>query len=168
MIPRNRRREEWKSLTVNGVTIRTATVEDLPALREIFRRASWSNEDDRPLLNLHPEFLELSDVAVKESRTRVAVDGQPVGFASILRKGNAVELEDLFVDPDWMRRGIGRALVADVVTGARQHAVITVEVEANKHALDFYEAVGFLPVREVTLEHGVAIHMTLAIPPSLT
>ncbi len=37
-------------------------------------------------------------------------DGAIAGFASWLATGDAIEIEDLFVDPERMRRGIGSAL----------------------------------------------------------
>ena len=74
--------------------LRNAREDDLPALGDIFRRASWSNEGDRPLLTEHPEFLELSPVAVQEGRTRVAlVDGAIVGFTSVVDGNGFVELK---------------------------------------------------------------------------
>jgi GNAT superfamily N-acetyltransferase len=58
------------------------------------------------------------------------------------------EVEDLFVDPDWMRHGAGRALVADLITQARARGVRRVEVTANEHALAFYVKVGFVRAGE--------------------
>ncbi len=89
---------------------------DLDALRDLFRRSSLSNEGDRASLLAQPDVLVFSGLAVDEGRTRVAVlDGRIVGFATLL----GAELEDLFVDPDVMRCGIGRALVLDAVAVAR-------------------------------------------------
>jgi hypothetical protein len=89
------------------VRIRTAVPTDLPALRSLFRRSSLSNDGDREVLLANPEALELTDTAIADGRTPVAValDGTIVGFASGLPlAGSLLELEDLFVDPDWMRR----------------------------------------------------------------
>jgi GNAT superfamily N-acetyltransferase len=95
-----------------------------------------SNEGDRAWIDAHPDEWGLDESNVIEGRTRVAVvDGRIVGFATLV--GN--ELEDLFTDPDWMRRGIARALVRDAAA-----TVPRIEVTANSHALSFYEAVGFV------------------------
>jgi len=127
--------------------IRAAASEDTAALRDLFRRSSLSNESDRASLLAHPEALELSGLAVEEGRARVAVvDGCIVGFATLLGS----ELEDLFVDPGWIRRGIGRALVKDAVAVAQAQGLERIEVIANDHALEFYERVGF--VRDGTVE----------------
>ena len=53
--------------------LRRAAMEDVPALRDVFRRSSLSNEGDRASLLAHPDALELSDRAVADGRVRVAV-----------------------------------------------------------------------------------------------
>ncbi len=122
--------------------IRPAVPADADVLRDLFRRSSLANEGDREDLLAHPEALELSGLAPGQGRTRVAVAcGRIVGFATLLAAG---ELEDLFVDPDRMRRGVGRALVLDAVAVARAQGLERIEVTANGHALDFYESVGFV------------------------
>jgi len=132
--------------------IRVAVHADLGALRDLYRRSSLSNAGDRASLLAHPEALEFAGDAVGEGLTRVAVvDGRIVGFATLLGDG---ELEDLFVDPDWMRRGIGRALVLDAVVLAPAHGLDRIEVTANGEALDFYESVGFVYDGEVETAFG--------------
>jgi GNAT superfamily N-acetyltransferase len=54
------------------------------------------------------------------------------GDAAALRVGQVLELEDLFVDPDWMRCGIGRRLVRDIVAIAERRRVPRVEVTARR------------------------------------
>ena len=68
-----------------------------------------------------PDALEFSDRAVADGRVRVAViDDRIVGFATVLVTRQIGELEDLFVDPDWTRRGIATALVLDALAHARE------------------------------------------------
>lgn len=148
------------------VEIRTAVESDLPRLRAVFRDSSWSNEGNRELLVEHPEFLELSADAVREGRTRAAaINGNIVGFASLADATGRLELEDLFVDPAFMRQGVGRALIRDVAEQARRRGVRRVEVDANDHALRFYEEVGFVALERVALDHGTAMRMTLDVTP---
>ena len=149
---------------MTGVLIRDAQPGDMPALRDVFRRSSLSNDGDRPNLLAHPEVLELGDRAVREGRTRAAVaDEAIVGFASWLGAGDAIEIEDLFVDPGWMRRGIGRALVLDLIAIARGRGIDRVEVTANQHALAFYEKAGFAVYREDATMFGPAPRMRRAV-----
>lgn len=142
--------------------IRTAVESDREQLRRIYRDASWSNEGDRPLYALHPEFLDWPADGIADGRTRAAlVAGRAVGFASLVERDGDLELEDLFVDPASMRRGIGRALIRDAEVQARRRGVDRIHVDANDHALAFYEDVGFVVLERIALEHGTAVRMVL-------
>jgi GNAT superfamily N-acetyltransferase len=134
----------------------------MPVLRDLFRRSSLSNDDDRPKLLAHPEIMELSDLAVTEGRVRAAVSGRVIaGFATWLPAADAVELEDLFVDPDLMRLGAGTALVRDVAGIALDRGARRVEVTANQHARAFYVKVGFVADGYVQTTFGPAVRMHL-------
>jgi hypothetical protein len=65
---------------VTAIVMRDAGPGDMTALREVYRRASLSNNGDRPNLLAHPEYLELSDQGVRDGRTRVA-DASGGGYA---------------------------------------------------------------------------------------
>src|SRR5437762_235254 len=82
-----------------------ARASDLPALRDLFRRSSLSNEGDRELLLARPEVLELTDEGITEGRMQVAVgaDDEIHGFITTRPLDAWLEIEDLFVDPDLMR-----------------------------------------------------------------
>src|SRR3954452_6608744 len=93
---------------MNAINVRVADADDEPVLARIFRAASLSTAADRDALLAHPEALTLSDDLLARGRTRVATfaDGTVVGFAATRPTDPGVlELEDLFVDPDAMRRG---------------------------------------------------------------
>lgn len=149
--------------TMTDVQLRTAQAADLADLGEVFRRASLGNDGDRAMLLANPDALEPNLLpAVQEERTRAAIVGNRiVGFATVLRTGDAFELEDLFVDPSWMRRGIGLALVRDAVATARAQGVQRIEVTANPHALAFYEHAGFVPNGTTETRFGPAQRMRL-------
>jgi GNAT superfamily N-acetyltransferase len=126
-------------------TIRLGTSADLPACSDVYRRASLSNAGDRDNLLAHPEYLILGPEGLAEGRMYVAEEGgSVVGFATwAAQPGGAIELEDLFVDPDWRRRGIATALVGHIVDVLRARGVRRLEVTANPHAEGFYSAAGF-------------------------
>ena len=149
------------------VSIRHAVSADAGALGDVYRRSSLSNEGDRAALLSHPEALEFSDLAVKEHRVRVAViDDRIVGFVTLLATGQTGELEDLFVDPDWMLHGIGRTLVLDAVETAREQGLTRVEVTANPHARSFYEKVGFIMNGTTQTPFGPGHRMYIPVSPS--
>jgi len=133
----------------------------MPALQRVYRRASLSNEGDRPHLLARPDTLVLSDRALHEGRTRVAVsaDGDVVGFLTVDTAGDAFEVEDLFVDPDVMRQGVGRQLAQDAVQLAVHRGLARLEVTGNPHALAFYLNVGFVVDHEVDTPFGTGLRM---------
>ena len=146
--------------------IRQAVSADMEVLRSVFRRSSLSNGGDRATLLANPDVLELSDVAIEEGRTRVAtVDGRIVGFVSTVTSDDVVELDDLFVEPDWMRKGIGNRLVLDVVEMAGRTGARRLEVTANPHALAFYENAGFVFDHNVETRFGSAPRMFRPVVP---
>jgi GNAT superfamily N-acetyltransferase len=146
--------------------IRDAVPADVAVLRRLYRRASLSNEGDRMNLLANPDALEWGGLGGDDQRTRVAATagGRIAGFATSLRAGDALELDDLFVDPDWRRRGAARALVLDVVAHARNKGIGRIQVTANQHALVFYEKVGFAVDHEVQTRFGPGLRMYLDVP----
>jgi GNAT superfamily N-acetyltransferase len=144
--------------------IRLGVPADLPAASDVFRSASLFNAGDRDNLLAHPEYLILGPEGLAEGRTYVAEeDGSVVGFATWVEAAGIVELEDLFVDPGWMRRGIAAALVGSITDVLRARGVKRLEVTANPHALGFYRAVGFVDCGVAETVFGAAPCMVLAI-----
>jgi GNAT superfamily N-acetyltransferase len=153
--------------------IRTAVAADLPALRRVYRAASLSNAGDAPMLLARPEFLVFAGDGIAAGRTRVAVvggqvDGRVVGFATLATGDDGPELEDLFVDPGWRRRGIARRLVLDIAGTVRRAGQRRLWVTGNPHASEFYRAVGFVETRQVATELATGMRMYLALtgPPA--
>ena len=144
--------------------IRLGTLADLAAASRVFRDASLSNEGDRENLLAHPEYLVLGPEGLTEGRTYVAEqDGQLTGFATWAQTPGGVELDDLFVDPAFMRRGIATALVEHVADVLRQRGIRRLEVIATLYALDFYRSAGFTGCGPAMTEFGTALRMELAI-----
>jgi ribosomal protein S18 acetylase RimI-like enzyme len=163
---RPQRRAKAQTLFVGQITVRKARTDDQPALQLVFCRASLDNPGDRAELLAHPEALQLSADLISEGRTRVATlaDGTIVGFASTsqVREGS-VELDDLFVDPDWQRRGAGRRLLEQVVAEASAERATRISVTANGRALDFYRNAGFEVAGRVETAFGVGTRMHMNI-----
>jgi GNAT superfamily N-acetyltransferase len=143
------------------VHVRDAVAADVARLQEIFRDAAWSNVDDRPLFAEHPKFLEWSGEPAVAGRTRLAeLHDAITGFVSIVDTDGVIEIEDLFVDPAWMRHGVATALIEDLLRRASEAGRTRVVVDGNKHAYDFYTRAGFTVDAEVALEHGTALRMS--------
>lgn len=76
-------------------------------------------------------------------------DGDLVGFSAIeWLADERAELDALFIDPAFIGQGIGRALMANVLTAASTRGVHTIEIQADPNAAGFYEAMGARGVGE--------------------
>ena len=53
----------------------------------------------------------------------VGADDEILGFTTLPLDACALEIEDLFVDPDWMRTGVASRLVEDLVATASRNGV---------------------------------------------
>jgi len=148
---------EKRPLSSPNLIIRSAVVNDVDTLCDIFRRASLIIEEDRDLFAAHPEWLVWDESMLPFARVAV-VDGRVVGFASARPVDDFLELEDLFTDPDWMRQGVASKLIEDI---ARRG--LRVEVTANPHAIAFYESVGFVVIGVANTEGGPAPRMRLDV-----
>ena len=149
----------------NDSMIRLGTPSDLDRVTEVYRTASLSNPGDRDRLLAHPEYLVLEPDGLTEGRTHVAEEnGSVVGFATWAETdGGSMELEDLFVDPPWMRRGIATALVSCIADVLRSRGADALEVTASPDALGFYRSVGFIDVGVDETSFGSAPHLQLRL-----
>src|SRR6266581_3830393 len=146
------------------VIIRLGVPADLPAASDVYRSASLSNAGDRDNLLAHPEYLILGPERLAEGRTYVAEEeGSLVGFATWNEAGGTIELEDLFVDPGWRRRGIATALVNRIAEVLRARGAQCLEVTANPHAQGFYSAAGFIDCGVAETAFGAAPRKRLQI-----
>jgi predicted N-acetyltransferase YhbS len=145
--------------------IRTATPADADALRALHRRSSYIWEEDHAQLDAHPDLFGVDPAALAAGHTRVAVDdeGAIIGFATVT---DACELEDLFVEPELMRRGIGGELVADAVARAEAAGHTRMTVVAATRTLAFYERAGFAVESEATTQFGPALLLARALSPA--
>ena len=145
-------------------SVRDATLDDLDVLQALYVRSSLVWDEHRADLEAHPEVLVLDPGPVRSGRVRVAVgaDSRLLGFSTVLPGLDAtVELDALFVGPDLLRGGVGRRLVDDLATRARQAGARRVDVTANLLAVGFYEKVGFVGAGEVPTQFGPALRMHL-------
>ena len=87
-----------------------------------------------------------------------------VGFATWAEAAGVTDLEDLFVDPDYRRRGLAMALVGRIAEVLQARGVQRLEVTANPHAMEFYRAAGFTDCGVAETNFGSAARMALMLP----
>lgn len=127
--------------------IRDARPEERAALEALQRRASDVWPRYREALAEQPGAIHVPAAAIAEGRTRVATDatGAVVGFALVCAPVDRhVELDGLFVEPEAMGTGVGRALVEDAAERARAAGAGWLDVVAGPEAVGFYERTSFV------------------------
>ena len=142
--------------------IRDARPAEAAALASLQRRSSDAWEEYRAQLAANPGVIGPPHQAIAEGRVRVAVDASQrrLGFSVVLApERGRVELDDLFVEPDSMGRGVGRLLVADVVSRAAAAQATCIEVTANPNVVGFYERLDFRVTGDVATLFGRGVRM---------
>lgn len=124
--------------TPHGLQLRPRLAADLDALCDVWEAAIRCTHPFLPEDRISAEHAALAETYFPATQTLVALlDGQIVGFASLARGS---ELAGLFVAPHAQRRGVARALVADLCAGHD----ITLEVYTlNMHGRAAYHRLGF-------------------------
>ena len=94
--------------------------------------------------------LTVSEQDIAEGKVSVAeLNERPVGI-SVLDLAEPAELVALFVEPDVIGRGVGRALLAHELNRARAAGVDSVLIESDPNAEPFYRAHGAEPIANRT------------------
>jgi GNAT superfamily N-acetyltransferase len=109
-------------------------------------------EDESIPMDLVEEWAHGGDFEPESLRRRLLYvaeeDGRPVGWAALIPRGEVGWLEDLWVEPAWIGRGLGRALFEHVAAEAKQRGARRLEWEAEPNAQGFYEHMGGAYVRD--------------------
>ena len=144
-----------------SLLLRLARIEERAKHEDLQRRASLALPEYREALLAHPDAIELPAKQIERGEVVVAdVDGRIAGFAVVLDKDGAAELDGLFVEPDLWRRGIGSALVEEAVHAARNRGLGLVTVVAGPSAREFYETCGFTVEGAADTRFGPALRMS--------
>ena len=147
------------------IRIRDAAADEADTLERLQRRSSDVWEEYREQLAAHPDAIELPQTFIDAGWVRIAVaeDGSVIGFSVVIPTDHRVyELDGLFVEPDSMRVGVGRALVQDAVQRAVRAGAELLEVTAGP-AQGFYEKVGFAVVGPAETRFGSAVRMRRSV-----
>jgi GNAT superfamily N-acetyltransferase len=134
-------------------------------LLEALQRRTAMVSHHRVQILAHPDAIEVPPKPVADGLVRVAlVNGRIVGFSVVLPSANGLaELDGLFVEPEFMWRGIGRGLLKDAFSIARSAGVYRIEVTSNRHAIGFYENIGFVADGPIATQFETALRMHIEI-----
>jgi putative acetyltransferase len=127
--------DAWAVRRVHGAAIRELCAPDYPP-EQI---EAWAS----------PARIEQYQFAIARHEFYVAVSGgSVVGFSELDRE--RAEVKAVYVDPAWSRRGVGRALLAELERAARAHRLTELQLEASLTAERFYLAAGYRAVARCT------------------
>jgi GNAT superfamily N-acetyltransferase len=100
------------------------------------------------ILSLSPDQIREHDVWVLE------IDGEAAGFYGLIHHGEVSELDDLWLLPRHIGKGLGRPLFEHAALRAAEHGAKRLEWEAEPNAIGFYERMGGRAVRDTTSQLG--------------
>ena len=130
--------------------IRRFSFADLDRILKIERQAfPKSPYDVATFLNLYRLYPETFWVYVQ--RTHGWEKGQILGYIVFARDGHIISIA---VDPEWRKKGIGKALLERAMNQPRIKKVRAEVRVSNKGAQAFYEQMGFRVVRVVPNYYG--------------
>lgn len=93
--------------------------------------ALWSTE-----LTFTPEYVARHAVYVARTAH------QAVGIYALVRSGHEVEMDHLWVLPDFIGRGVGRALVDHATQTARAWGATSIKIVSDPNAESYYRMMG--------------------------
>jgi ribosomal protein S18 acetylase RimI-like enzyme len=139
------------------VRLRAATAADEPLLftvyaasrRDELAQVPWTDEQRLAFLTQQHQAQSASYRARHPGGTFEVIellDGRPIGRLYRARMdGGEIRLLDIALLPEWCGRGIGSALLQQVMADAdREHVAISLHVELWNPALRLYERLGFV------------------------
>jgi len=124
--------------------IRPAHLYELPALSDLCLRSKAYWKYDRAFIEACREELTITPENLNDDYIMVADDdGKHAGVIHLVLEGTTAELEKLFIDPNWIGKGVGRKLFKWAVETARAKGATLMNVVADPGAVPFYEKMGF-------------------------
>lgn len=139
------------------ITLRPATLEDRYALWQVHTQAirvSAADHYDAAQIEawagrLTPEGYQRYPDCYLVAETE---EGRVIGFGELNLK--ASEVEAVFVDPEFVRRGIGGQLLQALEDLARQQGLTALVVDAALNAVEFYERAGYQQAKPTMCVYG--------------
>lgn len=99
-----------------------------------------------------PEELEWDGLDDEAVHLLAKVDDEPVATARLLTNGHIGRMAVLAA---WRNRGIGMAMLAQLIKLARQQNMPQLFLNAQIDAVEFYRRAGFVPEGEIFMDAGI-------------
>jgi ribosomal protein S18 acetylase RimI-like enzyme len=143
------RNDKPVNLATNDIQIRRVIPGDAVALSQIAfaAKAHWSYpkhwlEIWKPQLTFSPEYFEQNESWVAETK------GLSIAFYTLQEKNGNAWIENLWVSPEFIGKGVGKKLFLHAVGLCRQRGYKTLQLEADPNAAGFYRKMGMHQIGE--------------------
>jgi GNAT superfamily N-acetyltransferase len=147
--------------SAGSLEIQSATEKDIPLVLSFIRKLAEYEKLSHQVVATE----ELLRTYLFGSRPMAEVviarwGGEPVGFALFFHNFSTflarpgIYLEDLFVDPPYRGKGIGKALLIHLARMAKERGCGRFEwsvLDWNQPSIDFYKALGAVPLDDWTI-----------------
>ena len=144
------------------VKVRWATPEDASAIARVELSSSRFENRAHPFTFTHPQFTSLWVNRLKEGnyKTVLAFGAKTLyGFITFKDEIELGKILALYIDPLYMRHGIGKVLIQTAEQMVKMKGGVHIEVDVevlNKGAISFYESLHFSHV-SVKLGHLIVM-----------
>ena len=131
------------------ISIRRALPEEAATLSRIALAAKshWGYPERwieiwKPQFTFSPEYFEENESWVAE------INGMPIAFYTLLEKEGNAWIENLWVSPELIGKGVGKELFSHALELSRQRNYKIVRLEADPNAVGFYKKMGMKKIGE--------------------
>lgn len=148
--------------------LRTATLDDLETIlaHRIAMFSEMGRDDPRELTRLERVSREYFESAIPADRFHAVlaeVEGRRIvgggGVIVVPWPGSGMRrrpwrpwILNIYVDPEFRRRGIARAIMENLICWCRLQGFDSVSLHASSYGRPLYERLGFKPTNEMKLE----------------
>jgi len=133
------------------MTIEKANSNDSEALTAITKKskAYWGYSDAR--IELWDDLLTITKKYIEAKLVyKIVIDGTAVGYYSFFPENEyTVRLDNLFILPEYIGKGIGKLLMDDFMMRIATTGVKKVILDADPNAELFYTKLGFVKIGEL-------------------
>ncbi len=141
-------------MTSDSLNVRPARPEEVVVLTRLAHDAKshWGYPEHwikhwEDALTITPEYLEANQVFVAEEDNRI------LGFYAMVVHGDRAELDHMWVSPEHMGTGVGKALFIHAMRAAAGRDISEVEILSDPNARGFLREDGRLPYGRVSFRN---------------
>jgi GNAT superfamily N-acetyltransferase len=93
----------------------------------------------------------------------MVIGGAGVQIRSLLPRPDQSgrKIMNVFVEPEWRRRGIARTLMEEVLAWARTTGIVSLVLHASEDGRALYESMGFVPTNEMRFTGSLDTRVSL-------